>query len=86
MTNWDNVDCKLQCNASIVSIVIISIFVLKIRVLIEDEEPDEASRQRIKMVLKENALEPYDINGICNPVNGPSPQEYHVLVKQGTLL
>ncbi|VDI00195.1 Hypothetical predicted protein [Mytilus galloprovincialis] len=48
-----------------------------------DEEPDEVSRQRIKMVLKENALEPYDVNDICNPVNCPSPEEYHVLVKQG---
>lgn len=53
---------------------------------IADEEPDEASRQRVKMVVKENALEPYDINDICNPVNGPSTKEYHVLVKQGKLL
>ncbi|XP_052103223.1 uncharacterized protein LOC127736685 [Mytilus californianus] len=47
-----------------------------------DEEPDEASKQRVKMMVKENALEPYDVNVICNPVNGPSLEEYHVLVKQ----
>ncbi|CAC5362429.1 unnamed protein product [Mytilus coruscus] len=35
------------------------------------------------MMVKENALEPYDVNAICNPVNGPSSEEYHVLVRQG---
>ncbi|CAC5362418.1 unnamed protein product [Mytilus coruscus] len=54
-----------------------------VRVFIEDEEPNEASKQRVKMMVKENALEPYDVNVICNPVNGPSLEEYHVLVKQG---
>lgn len=48
-----------------------------------DEEPDEASRKRVKMVVKKDDLEPYDVNVICNPVNGPSSEEYHVLVRQG---
>ncbi|XP_052103228.1 uncharacterized protein LOC127736686 isoform X6 [Mytilus californianus] len=48
-----------------------------------DEEPDEASRKRVKMVAKKDDSEPYDINVICNPVNGPSSEEYHVLVRQG---